>query len=177
MNNKLYIDSCCLIDGLKSIANLQPDHPDEIYTIKQILRAAKHGAIDLFTSYVTVSEITYIDENDRPPNEETKKLIERLLLSGKDGIKIVSLTPKIALEARDIAWEHNVYSRTTDLIHVASAIRCGAQELLTLDGRLSRLKRKSESSSISQCRIISPNETQLLPNEYRTGNMFEGEEG
>jgi len=167
---RLYIDSCCIIEGLKSKVGSPSQHDTQIDTIKKIFQAARDGAIELFTSYLSVSETLYIDKNNKPPNDEIKRLIERFLLSGKDGIKMVSVTPNIAIKARDLAWDYGIYTSTIDLIHVASAIQCEAKELLTLD---SGIKNKFSIDSFDKCRVISPNETNLLPQNYRQTNLFQ----
>lgn len=166
---KLYLDACCIIEAIKGKLGRPLDHPlSEVDMIQRIIKAGRNGELIVYTSILTVAEVLYVDE--KPPPDELKMLIERLLLSGRDGITIVSMTPDIATGARDLAWQQNVYTRSIDLLHVASAISAGATELVSVDGRL---KRKLGRDQIRGCRLIAASETQLLPPEYLTDDIFD----
>lgn len=168
--DRVYLDACCLIEGLKGKLGISSAHDAmEVDAIQRLLRAGRDGALDVFTSMVSVAEVLYVDKDEKPPSDETKRLIERFLLSGRDGIKLVSLQPDTALKARDLAWEHGIYSKSIDMIHVASAIQCKAKELLTLDGRLSK---KLDRVEVMGCKLLSAKETKLIPDDYKSDDLF-----
>jgi predicted nucleic acid-binding protein len=170
---KLYLDACCLIEAIKGKLGRPLDHPlVEVDMISRIIKAGRKGDLIVYTSMLSVAEVLYVDE--KPPADDLKMLIERFLLSGRDGITIVSLTPDIATGARDLAWQHNVYTRSIDLLHVASAISAGATELVSVDGRL---RRKLGRDEINGCRLIAAKDTQLLPPEYLTDDIFDQQQG
>ena len=167
---KLYIDACCLIEAIKGRVGHTITHPlEEVDMIERILKAARGGDIELFTSILTAAEVLYTDPDERPPPDDTKAMIERLILSGRDGIVPVSPTPAIARTARSLAWDEGIYHRSVDLIHVATALTVSAVEMLTIDGRLARKLNRSE---IKGCKLIAARDTKYLPNEYRANDLF-----
>lgn len=169
MTGKLYVDACCIIEALKGKLGRPLDHPaEEVDMIQRVLRAGRDGKIKVYTSMLSVAEVLHVGE--KPPPDDIKMLIERWLLSGRDGISIVSVTPDIATGARDLAWAQGVYARSVDLLHVASAVSVGASELLSVDGRL---RRKVGRDQVKGCRLINASETQLLPADYLTDSLFD----
>jgi predicted nucleic acid-binding protein len=152
-NARVYLDACCIIEAIKGRMGRATTHaPEEIDMIQRLMRAARDGAIDAFTSMLSVSEVLYVDKDERPPDADTKQIIDRYLLSGKDGLKLVSTSPSVALGARSLAWDFGIYTRSIDLLHTSCALDCGATELITLDGRLAKKLKKSA--------------------EYRTDDLF-----
>ena len=145
------------------------EHFREAIAMEQILRAARDDNLDVFTSSLTVAEVVHL--GPKPPTDDEKELIERLLLSGRDGIQIVEASPFVAMKARDLVWADELYEGAMDRIHVAPALEVGASELLTIDGRLAK---KFGKSTVAGCRLITPRDTKLLPNEYRTDDLFKG---
>lgn len=96
---KLYIDLCCIIEALKLKRGLPLSHPvEEVRMIEKIMLAARDGEISLQTSMITLSEIIHL--GDKPPPPDLKPLVERLLLSGRDGIITTAPSPQIVLLAR-----------------------------------------------------------------------------
>ncbi|MEO1207716.1 MAG: PIN domain-containing protein [Pseudomonadota bacterium] len=167
---KIYMDACCLLEVLKGAKGVSDqERAQQLDIITRTLRASRNGDVQVFTSMVSVSEVLYLDKNEKPPTDSNKLLIERLLMSGRDGVSIVSLVPTTVLTARDLSWNQSVYGRSVDMIHLASAIQAKAGELFTLDGRLAK---KFDKDVVSGCRIIAPNETRLLPNDYKQGKLF-----
>lgn len=135
--------------------------------IERIMHAAREDDIELHTSILTVAEVVHLGQT--PPPADLKPYVERLLLSGRDGIRATAPTPQIILLARDLATEENISGGAADRIHIATAMTIGVQEFLTLDGRLAR---KMEKSNLRGLRMVSPSETALLPERYRSNDLF-----
>jgi predicted nucleic acid-binding protein len=146
------------------------DHPaDEVEMIERIMRAANDDAISLYTSMITIGEVVHIGQ--KPPPPDLKPYVERLILSGRNGITAVAPTPEIILKARDLATDDGLWERVADRIHVATALKVGAIEFLSIDGRLAKRIGKSQ---VANCRIISPSDSHELPPEYRANDLFKG---
>jgi predicted nucleic acid-binding protein len=165
---KIYIDACCIIEALKKQRGLPLDHPlSEVDMIERIMRAAREGEIELHTSIITVGEVLHLGE--KPPPADLKPQVERLLLSGRDGILATAPSPPIILLARDLAVIDELWERVADRIHVATALTVKATEFLSVDGRLAK---RIGKSNVRGCKIISPSETNLLPIRYRQNDFF-----
>lgn len=165
---KIYIDACCIIEAIKKQRGLPLSHPlSEVDMIERIMRAAREGEIELHTSIITVGEVVHLGE--KPPPPDLKPYVERLLLSGRDGIRATAPSPPIILLARDLAMEDGLWERVADRIHVATAITVKAEEFLSVDGRLAKRIKKSD---VRGCRIISPSDTHALPDRYRQNDIF-----
>jgi predicted nucleic acid-binding protein len=166
---KIYIDACCLIEALKKRRGIPLTHLDsEVDMIQRIMRAARDGDIELHTSILTVAEVVHLGQ--RPPPADFKPSVERLLLSGRDGIRATAPTPQIILLARDLAVEENIGGGVADRIHVATAMTIGVEELITLDDRLSK---RMANSNLRGLRVILPSKSCLLPEKYKTDDLFE----
>jgi predicted nucleic acid-binding protein len=135
--------------------------------IERIMRAAREDDLELHTSIITVGEVVHL--GDRTPPSDLKPYVERLLLSGRDGIRATAPSPPIILLARDLAMVDGLWERVADRIHVATALTVKAEEFLSVDGRLARRVGKSD---VRGCKIISPSKTNLLPDRYRNNDLF-----
>jgi predicted nucleic acid-binding protein len=165
---KIYIDACCLIEALKKRRGLPLDHPiREVDMIERVMRAAREGDLELHTSILTVAEVVHLGQ--KPPPADFKPYVERLLLSGRDGIRATAPTPQIILLARDLAVEENIGGGVADRIHIATAMTLGVDELMTVDDRLSK---RMANSNLRGLRVILPSETSHLPDRYRHNDMF-----
>ena len=114
-----------------------------------------------------MAEIVHLGE--KPPPADLKPLVERLILSGRDGITSIATSPQIVELARDLAIDEGLWDGVADRIHVASAITAGVSEILSLDGRLAR---RLGRSTIRNCNIVSPSQTTILPDAYRADDLF-----
>jgi predicted nucleic acid-binding protein len=165
---KIYIDACCIIEALKKQRGLPLTHPlSEVDMIERIMRAARDEEIELHTSIITVGEVVHL--GTKPPPADLKPQVERLILSGRNGILATAPTPPIILLARDLAMADGLWERVADRIHVATALTVKAEEFLSVDGRLAKRIGKSD---VRGCRIISPANTSLLPDRYRSDDLF-----
>lgn len=165
---KIYIDSCCIIEAIKARKGIQLTHPsEEADMIERLMRAANDEAITLQTSMITVAEVLHL--GTKPPPPELKQYVERLILSGRNGIIAVAPSPQIVTLARDLATDDGLWERVADRIHVATALTIGATEFLSVDGRLAKRIGKSQ---VRNCRITAPSQTMALPAEYKTNDLF-----
>ena len=171
MAPKAYIDACCIIEAVKGRRGLPLDHPaDEVDMIQRIMRAANDGAISLYTSMITVAEVLHL--GTKPPPPDLKPYIERLILSGRNGVVAVAPSPMIVTLARDLAVDEGLWERVADRIHVATALNVGCTEFLSVDDRLAK---RIGQSQVHTCRIISPSATSALPMEYKINDLFQGQ--
>jgi predicted nucleic acid-binding protein len=165
---KIYIDACCIIEALKKRRGLELDHPEsEVDMIERIMRAAREGDIELHTSIITLAEVVHLGQT--PPPADLKPYVERLLLSGRDGIIATAPTPQIILLARDLAVEENILGGVADRIHVATAMTVGVTEFLTVDARLSK---RMANSNLQGLQVMLPSQTSLLSDRYRHNDLF-----
>lgn len=165
----LYVDSCCLIESLKGdLGKQDPARNSGLDMLKRLLYASRAGKINIFTSLFTVAEV--IKAGDAPLDDALKRRIERLILSGRDGILVVGLTPAIVMKARDLAWNDGLTSvRGADRLHLASAISVGTKEFISWDNRLGK---KLDKKSLHGLRLIDPISTTLLPDEFKIDDLF-----
>jgi predicted nucleic acid-binding protein len=163
-----YIDSCCIIEAVKGQRGLPLDHPlAEVDMVQRLMRAANDAFIELFTSTITVAEVVHL--GDKPPPPDLKPYIERLILSGRNGITAIAPSPPIVLLARDLATDEDWWGGAADRLHIATAMSHGIDEFISVDGRLSKLAAKSKVRGL---RVIMPSATTLLPDEYRADDLF-----
>jgi hypothetical protein len=106
---------------------------------------------------------------DKPPPADLKPLIERLILSGRNGIVAVAPSPQIVLLARDLAAEEGLWVGVADRLHVATAMSQGITEFFSVDGRLAK---RMGNSLIRSLHIIPPTSATILPQEYGTNDLF-----
>lgn len=167
--NKIYIDACCFIESLKGdVGKADPTREADLDMLKRILSAARDENLVVYTSLFTVAEV--VKGGSGVVDDALKTKIEKLLLSGRDGVTIVGLTPAISIRARNLAWEHELTGvRGADRVHLASAIQAGAKEFLSWDNRLGK---KMANVDLRMIRLIRPSDTQCLPSEYRANDLF-----
>lgn len=166
---KIYIDACCIIEALKGRKGVPLQHPaEEVDMVERVMRAANDEEVALYTSMITVAEVLHI--GTKPPPPDLKDYVERLILSGRNGITAIAPSPPIVLLARDLATDDALWERVADRIHVATALHVGAREFLSIDGRLAK---RIGQSQVRKCRIIPPSGTTTLPDKYRANDLFQ----
>ena len=165
---KIYIDACCIIEAIKKQRGIALTHPlAEVEMIERIMRAAKDEEIELHTSMITLGEVIHL--GTKPPPSDLKPLVERLILSGRNGIIATAPSPPIVLLARDLAMDSGLWEGVADRIHVATALTVNAVEILSVDGRLAK---KANATVIRGCRIVSPLNCNHLPSKYRQNDLL-----
>ena len=161
--SQVYLDSCCFIDMAKEAVGqkLTSQREQDVWHLKQLLQAARDGEIVAYTSVLTIAECTHADGN---LSDGVQSIFTRLLTSGQYTV-LIQPTPFIAIEARDLRWQHGINVRGADAVHVASALDRSCEEFLTTDGRIKKLQ-PSAALAKRGLRIIHASETECLPAKY-----------
>ena len=171
---RIYVEANCLIDaakveikGAESIRDLSDIRHRDVWMIQQILRAARAKDLEVFTSTISIAECSHIGE--KPPEGRVKQLFESVLLSGQC-LKLVESDVFVCADARDLIWDHGISLKGADAIHVASACSANCEELLTTDKDI--LKHVARIKAAVNLKVLHPAETQLLPDDYRQGQLL-----
>jgi predicted nucleic acid-binding protein len=161
-----YIDSCCYIDMVKTEVGKALLEPRErnVWFLKRLLEAHRDREVDPFTSTLTIAECSHGGDGDI--SKTVKSAFTRLLMSGQY-VKLVQLTPFIAVDARDLRWNHGLTLRGADAVHVASALAMKCVEFLTSDSRFDRLNQLSGALSKIGLAVRNGRDTTCLPSKYR----------
>ena len=72
---KLYVDSCCYIDAVKSEVGLLPTERDaDVWHLKHLMRAHQNKEVSLYTSVITLSECVAVEkgQGEVPPELESR---------------------------------------------------------------------------------------------------------
>lgn len=163
--NRIYMESCCFIDVVKYrldrkrlISDL-PVREEHIQYCMKMLEAAKFGDLRILTANLTISECKHLDGY---VDDEVKRLFRSILSSGRI-VRIVTDNIFIGETARDLLWEHDIHLGGADGTHVASALYSNCEEFITWDGRIMKQAEKIAKLGL---RVISANQTKLLPRHY-----------
>jgi PIN domain len=163
---RVYIDSCCFIDMVKSTVGKQvaADREHDVWHLKMLLEANRDREVEIFTSTLTIAECIHVGDPDI--SDSVKSAFASLLTSGQY-VRLVQVSPFIGEDARDLRWKHGVTLRGADGIHVASALDRKCEELLTANGRLQRLSDHADALIKLGLRVGPRRTTQCLPDKYR----------
>jgi len=163
---KIYLDACCFIDMVKTQIGktLVKDREHDVWHLKRLLEAHRDKEIEIYTSTLTIAECSHGGAGDI--SATVKSEFTRLLMSGQY-VRLVQLTPFIAVDARDLRWVHGIALRGADAIHVASALAMKCEELLSSDGRLARLSHVDAALVRLGLHVRNGRNTQCLPEKYR----------
>ena len=82
-------------------------------------------------------------------------------------VRLVQVTPFIAVDARDLRWVRGISLKGADSVHVASALAVKCEEFLTSNGRLNRLNLVSTTLAKLDLYVRAGRDTQCLPDKYR----------
>ncbi|OGO35298.1 MAG: hypothetical protein A2Z03_07750 [Chloroflexi bacterium RBG_16_56_8] len=166
----IYVDSSCFIEYAKHQRgiSISSDREKDIWILNRVLKAAKNGDIELYTSVMTVVECLHAGDKNNIP-AEAKRLFKSILTSGHV-LKLVQVDIFIAERARDLHWEHGINVKRIDAIHAASAIEMECCEFLTFDfkRKYPESKKKLEEMGI---KVLMPSESEELPEEYRQDDL------
>lgn len=168
---KIYIDSCCIISlaTYKFTGQHEKGRQSENDYLEKLLRAAEDGHVELVTSTLTLAECQYIVKKDtRIYSEEVQRLFDSILLSGRL-FTHVSSDVFMSIKARNLLLQHKLEGvKGADSIHLASAVKMGCKEFITLDGdgKSTGLLKKAEDIKKMGLAVIKPSSTSLLPDEY-----------
>jgi hypothetical protein len=164
----VYLDSCCFIDAVKETLGqpLAADRANDVWYVKQLMQACRDGEIDVFTSTLAIAECTHAGGDI---SQAAKAQFQSLLMSGQY-VKLLQVTPFIAIDARDLRWRHGVILRGADAVHIASALDRKCEEIITTDGQAKKIVAKDTLAALG-LRVIRAFETQCLPAKYRQLKM------
>lgn len=102
-----------------------------------MMRAARLRALEIVTSAFTITEVLHPKNGPRLA-PELRAQIKRFF--HHSGILLVNVDRRLAENAQEYYWDHNVAPK--DAIHVASAVEGGCTVLETYDGGLIKLDGK-----------------------------------
>lgn len=185
MNTKtrIYSDSCCFIEAVKhrrgiplsGDADEAKTREEDFWFFRRLCDASRDGVIQLVTSMLSVAECLHVEEPGGP-SKETRELFVEFLTSDTI-VDLVEPDIFVAERARDLRWNDGVYLKGADCLHVATALLDGCSEFLTLDGKIK--KQSKFATAIPELKkiglaVLRPSQTNSLPNEYRTDDLFKG---
>lgn len=182
----IYVETCSIIDLVKIKRGIALKESEEetkkriadVDMLKGLCAAGLDGAVQLFTSTLTVAECQYAGDEtaDGIPLRETMDLLHDFLMSGQF-IKLIEADVFVAERARDLRWSHGICLKGADSVHVASALSAGCREFLTTDRKAYATEKFDQARPKLQklgLRVIRASETAHLPHEYKTKDLFEG---
>jgi hypothetical protein len=113
---KSYLDACCFIDMVRTKIGkiLTKDRETDVWFLKRLLEANRDGEVEIYTSTLTIAECSHGGDGDISPT--VKSELNRLLMSGQY-VRLVQMTPFIAVDARDLRWNHGIALKGADSIH------------------------------------------------------------
>lgn len=162
----IYLDACPIIDMAQEKAGvtLAPGIPQSVWLCTEALRASRDKKARVFTSFLSIAECTSVAEGVTSPPDDVKRFFDMLLLSGKSGIELVSITQAIAIRARSLRWVSGVNLKGADTVHVATAMAMKCDELWTRDGRIYKNREKISQLGLN---VVQPDASAVLPDQYR----------
>jgi hypothetical protein len=140
---------------------LSSDRSQDVWYLKQLTQACRDNELDVYTSVLSIAECTHAGG---AMSQNVRSTFQSLLMSGQY-VKLVQLTPFIAIDARDLRWQHGVSLRGADAIHVASALDRKCDEFITTDGQAKKMAAKATLAQLG-LRVIRAFETKCLPAKY-----------
>ena len=166
---RIYIEACPLIDAIKHMVGVSVDKSkdNDIWHTQACMKSALAGEIEIITSTLTIAECRRA--GDSPVPDETKRIINSILLSGRVMI-LTQVTQAIAEKARDLEWINEINLGGADAIHVASAIVTKCQECFTTDGK-GPLKKAADIKLLGLS-VIRPADTTLLDPKYKQKKLI-----
>jgi hypothetical protein len=172
----VYIDSCGFIDVVKqAVGKLPANREDDVWHIKKLLEAHRAGAVQIVTSFLSIGECVAIEKGQASVPMDVQENFRKLLTSGQY-VALRQQTPRTALIAQNLRWQHNLVLGGPDALHFAAAIEASATEFITTDDRLLKPKAAAAAAVLAQAgvRLIRGAATMCLPEEYRQGEMLSG---
>lgn len=170
---KVYIDSCCFIDMVKTKVGkvLANDRERDVWFLKRLLEANRDGEVRCYTSTLTIAECSH--DGDAKVSDAVKSEFTRLLMSGQY-VQLVQMVPFIALDARDLRWNHDIAVKGADGIHIASALAMKCEEIISSNGKLARLNKVGVRLEKLGLKTCSGKDTMCLPERYRQLELGNG---
>jgi len=123
---KPYLDSSVYIAAIRG----EVAEPGKGNVSSQLLQLAEQGLFRVFASTFILAEVLRCKGCPPPLQPEEERIIDSYL--AKPFISWVEVDALLARESRDLARAHAL--KPVDAVHLASAIRLGADQLLAWDG-------------------------------------------
>lgn len=131
MDEKIYLDACCL--NLPFDDQTQTRIQMESEAVLQILKLAKNGKITWLSSEILEFELENIKDT-----EKREKIIG-LLEYAKEVIELDDIIQERALEYEKLGFQ------SLDALHIASALCGKAETVLTTDDKLERNGKRNQA--------------------------------
>lgn len=171
---RVYLDSTVIVDMVKvDIGKAVADDRElDVWHARQLLEAHRNKDVKVLTSTLTIAECTHGGEGEI--GADVQRILNGILTSG-DYLELIQMTPFVAMDARDLRWNHGITLRGADGIHVASAISERCDELLTTDGKMGRLHHHRDKLLSLGLTVCPARETTSLPAKYRQTGFLDGQ--
>jgi predicted nucleic acid-binding protein len=124
-----YLDSCVYIAAIKGPAS---DEPERAEMALRILAAAERQDFKVIASSIVIAEVVRLRRQGPTPLEDIDKINGFL---GRSFIKWVEADVFLTTRAQELQRKYGTL-KPLDAVHVASALRGGADYLMTWDGVL-----------------------------------------
>jgi predicted nucleic acid-binding protein len=173
---RLYIDACPFIDLVKEKVGILPTETDlknNVWYLKQLLKANAAQDVALYTSYLSVAECVAVEKGATSVPQNVQDEFRRLLTSGQH-VTLWAPTPNTARIVQDLRWKHGLVLQGADMLHVASALEAKCVEFITTDGELQKPKINAAVAKLQSIGIsaVPGRKTQYLPDGYKQGDML-----
>jgi hypothetical protein len=89
-------------------------------------------------------------------------------------LQLVQVTPFIAVDARDLRWNHGIHLGGADGIHIASALEMKCEEFLSCDQKLTRVEAQGDQIRSLGMMPKRGSATLCLPEKYRQLGLGHG---
>lgn len=170
------MDSLCFVElaiAAQGSVKLH-DNGKYIWPLETLLRAARDGHIQVYTSILSVAECVHADGSH---DEEVQRLFRAMLTSGRSGVIPWQADIFVLERARDLRWKDGINLKPIDSIHVSTALEAKCHEFLTWDGKGTRkrqtiMRAKPKLSKLG-LHVLLPDETRSIPSEYRQQRLDE----
>lgn len=163
---RVYSDANPIIELAKfAKGTSNPLFQEDVWVMKQLLKAADNNVVDLYTSTISVAECVAAGDDW---GIDTQEFFVGVLTSGRM-FKLVQDSIFVAERARDLRWKDNIRLGGMDAIHIASALESKCTEFLTWDAGIGTNKFTARASALAALglSVIFPRDTKLLPSSYR----------
>lgn len=171
---KLYVDSCCFIDAVKSEVGLLPNgRDDDVWFLKKLMQAHYDKQVQLYTSVVTLSECVAVKKGQTDVPPVVQDHFRRLLTSGQF-VRLHTPTPKTSRLVQELRWTHNLVLKGLDSVHVATALETECLEFFSTDDRLTsdKLVKAIPVLTALKLKMTTPKHTAYLPEKYRQADIL-----
>lgn len=109
-------------------------HPIYLARVREIMRLIDTGAMQGFTSVITVTEVLTLPM--RIGDTIVENEYRSILLHGRN-FSVIAIDPPLAIAAADLRARYTL--RTPDALQIAASVQAGCQAFITNDAGLKRV--------------------------------------